>query len=42
MTLFSGKNKSLDELDPNTLDYWNKVRALAIRRNHRLKKDKKF
>ncbi|XP_054278777.1 39S ribosomal protein L54, mitochondrial-like [Macrosteles quadrilineatus] len=40
--LHIGKNKSLEELDPNTLDYWQKVRSLAIRRNHRLSKQRKF
>uniref|UniRef100_A0A1B6M7L2 Large ribosomal subunit protein mL54 n=1 Tax=Graphocephala atropunctata TaxID=36148 RepID=A0A1B6M7L2_9HEMI len=40
--LHIGKTKSLDELDPETIEYWNKVRALAIKRNHGLKSLRKF
>lgn len=40
--LIPGRNKPLSEMDPETIDYWNKVRSLAIRQNHRLKKLRKF
>uniref|UniRef100_A0A6P4FDL3 Large ribosomal subunit protein mL54 n=1 Tax=Drosophila rhopaloa TaxID=1041015 RepID=A0A6P4FDL3_DRORH len=32
----------LDELDPNTKQYWRRLRKLALRRNNQLAKLKKF
>ncbi|EDV36492.1 uncharacterized protein Dana_GF11928 [Drosophila ananassae] len=32
----------LDELDPNTKQYWRRLRKLALRRNNQLSKLKKF
>jgi hypothetical protein len=37
-----GKAPSLEELDPNTKEYWRKVRTLGMRRNNQLSKLKKF
>ncbi|KPJ03881.1 PREDICTED: 39S ribosomal protein L54, mitochondrial [Papilio xuthus] len=34
--------KKLDELDPNSKAYWQRVRAAGMRRNNRLKAMKKF
>lgn len=39
---FSGKAPSLEELDPDTKEYWRKVRKMGIRRNNQLSKLKKF
>lgn len=32
----------LEELDPNTKQYWRKLRSMALRRNNKLAKVKKF
>lgn len=37
-----GPPPSLEELDPNTKQYWQKVRKLAIRRNYKLSQLRKF
>ncbi|XP_013148175.1 PREDICTED: 39S ribosomal protein L54, mitochondrial [Papilio polytes] len=34
--------KKLEELDPNTKEYWKRVRAAGMRRNNRLKSMRKF
>jgi hypothetical protein len=39
---FSGKAPSLEELDPDTKEYWRKVRKMGIRRQNQLSKLKKF
>uniref|UniRef100_A0A1B6GLI5 Large ribosomal subunit protein mL54 n=1 Tax=Cuerna arida TaxID=1464854 RepID=A0A1B6GLI5_9HEMI len=40
--LYIGKTKSLSELDPETIEYWNKLRAIAIKHQHNLKSLRKF
>ncbi|KRT79010.1 hypothetical protein AMK59_7514, partial [Oryctes borbonicus] len=35
-TLRTGKPPTLDELNPNSLEYWRKVRQLGMKRNNRL------
>lgn len=37
-----GPPPPLDELDPNSKEYWQRVRTSAIRRNFQLRKLKKF
>lgn len=32
----------LEELDPNTKQYWRRLRKMALRRNNQLSKLKKF
>jgi hypothetical protein len=39
---FPGKAPSLEELDPDTKEYWRKVRKMGIRRKNQLSKLKKF
>jgi hypothetical protein len=39
---FPGKAPSLEELDPDTKEYWRKVRIMGIRRKNQLSKLKKF
>lgn len=41
-TLRTGKAPSLEELDPDTKEYWRKVRIMGIRRKNQLSKLKKF
>jgi hypothetical protein len=40
--IFLGKAPTLEELDPNTKEYWRKVRIMGIRRKNQLSKLKKF
>ncbi|XP_046662155.1 39S ribosomal protein L54, mitochondrial-like [Homalodisca vitripennis] len=40
--LYIGKTKSLSELDPETIEYWHKLRALAIKHQHNLKSLRRF
>lgn len=37
-----GPPPPLDKLDPNTKEYWRRIRKMAIQRNLRLSKLKKF
>lgn len=39
---FKGKAPALEELDPNTLEYWKRVRKLGRRRVNYLKSVKPF
>ncbi|XP_067002034.1 large ribosomal subunit protein mL54 [Anabrus simplex] len=41
-TLRTGKAPPLSEMDPNTLEYWKRVRKMGLRRNNLLAKLKKF
>ncbi|XP_045455127.1 uncharacterized protein LOC123664653 [Melitaea cinxia] len=41
-TLHTGKPPSVEELDPNTKQYWIRVRAAGMRRNNRLRAMRKF
>lgn len=41
-TLRTGPPPKLEELDPNSLEYWRKVRRLGMQRNNRLAQLKKF
>ncbi|KAI4468805.1 39s ribosomal protein l54 mitochondrial [Holotrichia oblita] len=41
-TLRTGPPPKLEELDPNSLEYWRRVRRLGIQRNNRLAQLKKF
>ncbi|KAJ4434461.1 hypothetical protein ANN_23023 [Periplaneta americana] len=41
-TLRTGKALTLDDLDPDTKDYWRKLRKLGMKRNNQLRKLKKF
>ncbi|KAL7052541.1 hypothetical protein ACKWTF_004901 [Chironomus riparius] len=41
-TLHTGKPKTLDELDPNTKQYWRKLRSDGLKRNLLMLKLKKF
>ncbi|XP_046996871.1 39S ribosomal protein L54, mitochondrial [Schistocerca americana] len=38
----TGKPPALEELDPNTKEYWRRLRKMALRRNNQLQKIKKF
>jgi large subunit ribosomal protein L54 len=38
----TGKAKTLDELDPNTKQYWRRLRQMALKRNAVLKRVRKF
>ncbi|XP_022910752.1 large ribosomal subunit protein mL54 [Onthophagus taurus] len=40
--LRTGPAPKLEELDPNSLKYWRKVRKMALRRNNKLASLKKF
>lgn len=40
--LRTGKPPPLEEMDPNTKEYWKRLRKLAMRRNNQLQKIKKF
>ncbi|XP_073979298.1 mitochondrial ribosomal protein L54 [Rhodnius prolixus] len=40
--LNTGKPKRLEEMDPNTKEYWIKVRKMAIVQEHKLKKLRKW
>lgn len=41
-SLHTGPPKKLEELDPETKEYWRKLRSMALRRNNQLQKIKKF
>jgi large subunit ribosomal protein L54 len=41
-TLNTGPPKTLDELDPETKEYWKKLRKINLRRNNTLSKLRKF
>lgn len=41
-TLHTGKPPRIEDLDPNTKQYWIRVRAEGMRRNNRLQSLKKF
>jgi len=41
-TMRTGRAPTLDEMDPTTKEYWLKVRTLALRRNNRLRRLRKF
>ncbi|CAH2098537.1 unnamed protein product [Euphydryas editha] len=41
-SLHTGKPPSIEELDPNTKQYWLRVRAAGMRRNNRLRGMRKF
>lgn len=41
-TLRTGPPPKLEELDPNSIDYWRKVRKMAMQRNNRLAQLKKL
>ncbi|KAL6428644.1 hypothetical protein ACFW04_007924 [Cataglyphis niger] len=41
-TIRTGPPPSLEELDPNTKQYWRKLRLLGLKRNNREKATKKF
>lgn len=38
----TGPPLTLEELDPNTKQYWKKLRSLGLRRNNKLRKTRKF
>lgn len=38
----TGPPPPLEELDPNTKEYWRRIRKMAIRRNNKLLQLKKF
>lgn len=38
----TGSAPTLDELDPETKQYWRKLRKLALQRNNKLSKLKRF
>ncbi|KAK9507220.1 hypothetical protein O3M35_007127 [Rhynocoris fuscipes] len=40
--LNTGKPKPIEQMDPNTKEYWIKVRKLAIVQHHKLKKLRKW
>lgn len=37
-----GRPPTLEELDPNTKQYWKKLRIIGLRRNNKLRKIRKF
>ncbi|KAF4527644.1 hypothetical protein B566_EDAN010868 [Ephemera danica] len=41
-TLRTGKLPPIEEMDPNTKEYWKRVRTEAMRQNNKLAKLKKF
>ncbi|CAK1589413.1 unnamed protein product [Parnassius mnemosyne] len=41
-TLNTGRPPRIEELDPNTKQYWLRVRAAGMRRNNKLKSMRKF
>ncbi|PSN35513.1 39S ribosomal protein L54 [Blattella germanica] len=41
-TLRIGKSPRLEEMDPNTWEYWRRIRKMGMRRNNLLSKLKKF
>jgi len=41
-TIHTGPPKKLEELDPETKQYWRKLRQVALRRNNQLQKLRKF
>ncbi|XP_041971738.1 39S ribosomal protein L54, mitochondrial [Aricia agestis] len=41
-TLNTGKAPRIEDLDPNTKQYWIRVRAMGMRRNNRLRSLRKF
>ncbi|VVC87910.1 unnamed protein product [Leptidea sinapis] len=41
-SLNTGKPPRIEDLDPNTKEYWKRVRAAGMRRNNKLKSMKKF
>ncbi|XP_075216026.1 mitochondrial ribosomal protein L54 [Lycorma delicatula] len=40
--LHIGKPKTLEELDPETLQYWRKLRKMGMKKNNRLRSLRKF
>ncbi|KMQ92445.1 39s ribosomal protein mitochondrial [Lasius niger] len=41
-TIRTGPAPSLEELDPNTKQYWRKLRLLGLKRNNKRQKTRKF
>lgn len=41
-TLRTGPPPTLEELDPDSKEYWRKIRTLGMKRNNKLSKLKKF
>ncbi|XP_069960202.1 large ribosomal subunit protein mL54 [Cherax quadricarinatus] len=41
-TLRTGKPPKFSELEPNTKEYWKRLRTMAMKENNRLKKTKRF
>lgn len=41
-TLNTGRPVALEEMDPETKQYWRKLRKIALRRNNQMSKLKKF
>nr|CAG4645970.1 EOG090X0KWJ [Lynceus sp. MCZ IZ 141354] len=41
-TLRLGKPEPLESMDPNSIEYWRRVRKLALRRNNRLAATRRF
>ncbi|CAH2251887.1 jg13809 [Pararge aegeria aegeria] len=41
-TLNTGKPPRIEDLDPNTKQYWIRVRAAGMRRNNKLRSMRKF
>lgn len=41
-TIRTGPAPTLEELDPNTKQYWRKLRLLGMRRNNKERKTRKF
>lgn len=41
-TIYTGPPKKLEELDPNSKEYWRKIRQEALKRNNRKAAHRKF
>lgn len=41
-TLRTGPPPPLEEMDPNTKQYWRRLRTLGLRKNNKIKATKKF